>query len=200
MKKVCTILLSIIGLAGLSLSALADESPKLEGKKVAILIGDGFHDGETLEPKFYLRQHGAEVTLISTHAGKLQAYNSSVTLPIEVTLADVSADEFDGLVLPGGQGPENIRRDQNVQRFVREFAALDRPIAAICHGPQILASAGVIEGRKTTCFPGIFEEMADYGAEVDDVEVMVDGNLITSRLPGDIPAFLNALTEALTAS
>lgn len=179
---------------------LAQAGPEsLEGKKVAVLIGPGFHDAETLAPAFHLRQLGAEVLILGTSKEKLQAYNSEVMIPIQTALADVDADEFDALILPGGRGPGELRKDRNVIRFVRAFAETGRPIAAICHGPQVLATAGVIDGVSTTCFPGIADEMREHGASYVDREVEIDGQFITSRLPKDIPAFNAAIATAMAS-
>lgn len=187
--------------AGLILSfaakASADSHSSLENKSVAILVGDGFHDGEALSPFFYLREKGADVTLISSSEGSIQAYNSEVVLSIETTVNDVEPGDFHALILPGGQGPANLRENDDVLSWVRDFAEYERPIASICHGPQVLASAGLLEGVTTTCIASIEDEVAEAGAEYVDNEVVVDGNFISSRLPGDLPAFQEAIAEAL---
>lgn len=185
----------------MSAPALVKAEPvSLRGKNVAILIGQGFHDGETLVPAFQLRQHGATVTMIGIREEALTAYNSDVTIPIKTTLADVDVSDFHALILPGGRGPANLRTDHNVVRFVREFAATGRPIAAICHGPQVLASAGVLRNVSITGVSGIRAEMEEHGATFVNREVEIDGQFITSRLPRDLPAFTEAIVNALAAS
>ncbi len=172
----------------------------LEGKKVAVLIADGFHDGETLSPMFYLRELGAEITLISTSKGKISAYNSEVTLDIQHALSELSADSFHALILPGGRSPATLRENHDVLRFVQAFHATGRPIASICHGPQVLVSAGLLDGVRTTCIASIADEVKGGGAEYVDEEVVLDGQFISSRLPHDLPAFNAAIAQALADS
>jgi len=176
--------------------AKADEHG-LDGKRVAVLIAEGFHDGETLSPIIHLREYGVDIDILSTKKGMISAYNSGVSIDIEKTLADVKPEDYDILIIPGGRGPSVLRKNQDVLRFVQLFHATGRPIAAICHGPQVLASAGVMKDVKATCFPGIHDEMTEYGASYVDEEVVVDGPFITSRLPKDLPAFNQAIVVAL---
>ncbi len=173
---------------------------ELAGKQVGILIGAGFHDGETLEPAAYMRSRGANAVFLSNRTGTLSAYNSDASIDIETTIDDVNPEDFCALVIPGGRGPADIRDDDSVRQFVARFHATGRPIAAICHGPQVLASAGVLDGVSITCVNSISNEMIEYGAEFTDAEVMRDGNIITSRVPGDLPAFNRAIAQALTES
>ncbi len=194
-KKVCALAL----MGGLVFStALLSENGNLEGKKVAVIIAEGFHDAETLSPVFHLRAHNVQAVFLSTAKGRISAYNSGVVIDIETTLDEVRALDFDAVILPGGRAPASLREDQNVLRFVRDFSETGRPIAGICHGPQVLASAGVVEGVELTGFRGIEDEMKEAGANFVDREVVIDGQFITSRLPGDLPAFNQAIVEGLS--
>ena len=196
-KKLLSLTL-ITGLAsGASVSLHAGSHEPLDGKSVAILVGDGFHDGEALSPMFYLREKGAEVTLIGVAEETISAYNSEVSLQIETTFSDVEPGDYHAIILPGGQGPANLREHEVVLDWVRNFAEYERPIASICHGPQVLASAGLLEGVTTTCIASIEGEVEEAGADYVDEEVVVDGIFISSRLPGDLPAFQEAIAAAL---
>lgn len=171
----------------------------LQGKNIAFLITEGFHDGETMFPMGYLINHGANITVIGVEKGEYTAYNSDVTAKVAYSVDDVSPADFDALVIPGGRSPANLRKHDNVISFVREFVEAGKPTAAICHGPQVLVTAGVISGRTLTGVGGIREEITGAGARFEDVEVMVDGNLITSRTPPDLPAFSREIAQALVA-
>ena len=171
----------------------------LSGKRVAVLIGEGFHDGETTRPSEYLSERGAEVVLLGTEPASLTAYNSDLSLEVEATLSGVCVPDFDALIIPGGRSPANLREDRNVQRFVRAFVESGKPVAAICHGPQVLASAGVLSGRTVTGVGGIRDEITDAGANFKDEAVVQDKNLITSRVPRDLPVFNTAIADSLAA-
>lgn len=175
-------------------AADTDYEPQI---KVAILIAEGFHDGETLEPKEFLELRGISTTLIGKKTGEATAYNSDVTVDIEKTVEEVSVDDFNALIIPGGRGPSRLREDDNVLTFVREFVESGKPVAAICHGPQVLISAGVVEGVEMTCFPGMKDELIEAEARYEDVAVQRDDNIITSRVPGDLNVFNEAILEAL---
>lgn len=165
--------------------------------RAAVLTGDGFHDAEAMIPMAFLRLRGAEVTILGPETGEVTAYNSNHTLTIHQAARDADPNAFDVLILPGGRAPDAIRQDESVVRFAREFFQLDRPVAAICHGAQVLITAGVIEGRRLTCVGAIQEEVVEAGGTYVDRPVVVDGHLITSRLPGDIPDFTIAMAMAL---
>lgn len=169
----------------------------LSGKHVAILVGEGFHDGETYIPMGYVANLGAEVTVIGLKPGVHKAYNSDITAKVHASVNDVSVDDFDALIIPGGHSPNWLRQHEDIVNFTRDFFNTGKPVAAICHGPQVLITAGVLEGRKATCFPAVDEEIKGAGAEYQDVPVLQDGNLITSRIPDDIPVFVKTLTKAL---
>jgi protease I len=182
-------------------AARADEhDAPLAGKHVALLVGEGVHDAETLVPLGYLVNRGAKVTVVGPVAGVVKAYNSDIRVHVEKTVGQVSAADFDALVIPGGRSPANVRQHEAVLDFVRAVAKAGKPIAAICHGPQVLVTAGLLDGRKATCFAGIAGELREAGAEYSDVPLMRDGNIITSRIPQDLPAFTAAIEEALRGS
>ena len=176
---------------------MAGEPGQLEGKRVAFLITEGFHDGETLFPMGYLINHGAQVTMIGIERGSYTAYNSDVTARVERTIHEVTPDDFDALVIPGGHSPGNLRENEDVVAFVEAFVGTDKPTAAICHGPQVLVTAGVVSGRNLTGVGGISDEITEAGGNFEDTEVLVDGNIITSRVPDDLPAFSRQIAESL---
>ncbi len=208
MKKVLFGLLTVILMGGLVFVACERkaEEPEIEeaapvkelaGKKIAILIAEGFHDGETLEPKAFLEEHGAEVVILGPEAGEVKAYNSDQVVNIEKAVAEAEVAEFDALILPGGKGPAVLREHEAAVAFAKAFFESGKPVAAICHGPQVLIAAGVVEGRSMTCTAQIAEEIKEAGAEYLDEPVVVDGNLITSRTPADLPEFNKAILNAL---
>jgi protease I len=160
-------------------------------------VGEGFHDGETYIPMAYLVNRGAEVHVIGVAPAKHAAYNSDITAHVHKSVEDVSVDDFDGMVIPGGRSPDWLRNHEAVVKFAGAFYKTGKPVAAICHGPQVLIAAGVVDGVKATCFPGMSDELKQGGADYVDVPVARDGNLITSRVPDDIPAFCAAFKEAL---
>lgn len=169
----------------------------LLGQRVAVMVGEGLHDMETLAPIAYLTNRGARVTVIGIEPGLVKAYNSDIKIRVEQAVSRVNPQQFDALVLPGGQGPAKLREDDGAVRFARAFFESGKPVAAICHGPQVLVTAGVLEGKSATCIAAISSELEEAGANYDDKPVIVDGNLITSRLPEDIPAFVKALEEQM---
>jgi protease I len=174
------------------------EEKELAGCQVAILLTEGFQDQEALHPMDYLTERGATITVIGPAVETVKAYNSDVEITIEKTVAEVLVDDFDALVIPGGQSPARLREDETVVAFVREFVESGKPVAAICHGPQVLVAAGVMDGKRATCYAGIAQELIDAGVEYEDVELIRDGNIITSRLPQDLPVFSHAIAQALT--
>jgi protease I len=174
-----------------------DEMMPFKGTKVAVLTGEGFQDAEAMMPMAYLANRGAEITVIGTETGLVKAYNSDIEICIQKAVGDVSAGDFDVLVLPGGKAPDEIRKDEAVLEFTREFWKLGRPVAAICHGPQVLVTAGVIEGKEMTAVSGIADELREAGAEYKDEPVVRDGHLITSRVPKDIPVWLSTIEKVM---
>ena len=167
---------------------------ELQGKKVAFLVAnEGIEQVELTEPRKALEGAGAETVLIAPEAGEAQAFNhldKADAFPVDVTTADADAAEYDGLVLPGGvANPDNLRTDDAAVEFVRAFFDAGKPVAAICHAPWTLIEADVVEGRKLTSWPSLQTDLRNAGAEWVDEEVVVDSGLVTSRNPGDLPAF-----------
>lgn len=170
-------------------------------QRILIIATDGFEQSELMEPKRLLEEAGAEVTVASLKPGEIKGWDQKdwgKSVAVDRTVADVSAEDYDALLLPGGQmNPDILRTEHAVIDLVREFDASEKPIAAICHAPWLLAEADIIEGRSLTGWPSIRTDLSNAGAAVVDEEVVVDGNLITSRKPADIPAFTQALMAAL---
>jgi deglycase len=177
-------------------------SNTLQGKKVAILAADGVEKVELEQPRSTLSENGAQVQLLSLKTDDIQARNHDLepagTLPVDQAVSQVSVDEFDALVLPGGTvNPDKLRLDETAVSFVRDFVNSGKPVAAICHGPWTLVEAGVVAGRTVTSYPSIRTDLRNAGGHVVDEEVVVDRNLITSRSPADLPAFCAALVQQL---
>jgi protease I len=172
---------------------------KLEGKKVAILVTDGFEQVEMTEPRRALDEAGAETVLVSPKDGGVKRWRHTEwgdEFPVDRPLASARADDFDALLLPGGvMNPDHLRQDENAVSFVRRFFEAHKPVAAICHGPWMLAEAGVVEGRTVTSYPSIQTDLKNAGARWVDQEVVVDQGLVTSRNPDDIPAFNRKMIE-----
>jgi protease I len=171
----------------------------LNGKKVAILVADGFEQVELTEPKKALDEAGAETRIVSPAKGKVKGWQHTEwgdEMPVDVPLGQARAEEFDALLLPGGvMNPDHLRRKPEVQRFVKAFFDAGKPVAAICHGPWTLIDAGVARGRKMTSYETIQMDLKNAGVDWVDQEVVVDGNLVTSRKPDDIPAFNKAMVK-----
>jgi len=177
-------------------------SNELQGTRIAILAADGVEKVELEQPRSALEQAGAQVQLLSLKSGEIQARNHDLepagTVPVDRVVSDALVDEFDGLVLPGGTvNPDKLRLDSSAVAFVRDFVNSGKPVGAICHGPWTLAEAGVAVGRTLTSYPSIRTDLRNAGAHVVDEEVVVDGNLITSRSPSDLPAFCSTVVGQL---
>jgi protease I len=180
-------------------------SPSLTGRTVAILATDGVEEVELVQPRDAVRSAGGTTTLISLTNGDIQAMTGDVdasnTFEVDAVVADVSPEDFDALILPGGTtNPDKLRTDSDAVEFVRRFVSSGKPVAVICHGPWTLAEADVLRGRTLTSFPSIRTDLRNAGATVVDEEVVVDGNLISSRNPDDLPAFCAALVEQFSKS
>ena len=170
-------------------------------KRVMILATNGFEQSELEKPKASLEAAGFETTVVSPESGSIKGWDEKDwgnSVKVDKTLDEVSVGEFDALVLPGGQmNPDVLRMNEKAVSIVKQFAETDKPIAAICHGPWLLAEADVLQGRTVTSWPSIRTDLKNAGANVVDQEVAEDGNLITSRKPDDIPAFSKALIARL---
>lgn len=180
-------------------------SNELAGRKVAFLAADGVEKVELEQPREELQRLGATTELLSLKSGEIQARNHDLepagTFEVDRTVADASVDDYDCLVLPGGTvNPDKLRLDAPAVAFVRDFVDSGKPVAAICHGPWTLVEAGVTAGRKLTSYPSIRTDLRNAGARVQDEEVVVDGNLITSRSPKDLPAFCETIVQQLAKS
>ena len=171
---------------------------KLEGKRIAVLAEDLYEDLELWYPLIRMREEGAEVKVIGT--GSARSYTGKHGLPVEVDAAadEVSAEDFDAVIVPGGYAPDRMRRYPALLKLVRDAFEQGKVVAAICHGPWVLVSAGVLKGRTATCFFAIKDDVQNAGARYVDREVVRDGNLITSRTPADLPAFCREIIEALS--
>ncbi len=175
----------------------------LKGKKIAILATNGFEESELFEPKKELENHGAEVFIIAPEEGKITAWNHgnwSRELEVNVKVDEANPDDYDALVLPGGViNPDKLRRSEEAVEFIKRFFETNKPVATICHGPQVLIEAEVVNGRTMTSFFSIKKDLQNAGANWVDQKVVVDNNLISSRNPGDLPAFNKKLIEEVAA-
>ncbi|WBH16186.1 type 1 glutamine amidotransferase domain-containing protein [Sphingomonas radiodurans] len=170
--------------------------------RVLILATDGFEDSELFDPRQALLDAGVQVTLASIKTDPIQGVKNDSeptrTITPDMTLDQVDTEEFDALLLPGGLGnPDKMRMEERAVAIVGEFMDDAKIVAAICHAPWLLVEADVVDGRRVTSWPSVRTDLENAGAEVEDEEVVIDGNLITSRKPGDVPAFSRALIEAL---
>ena len=176
---------------------------RLEGKRIAILATDGFEQAELFTPLEALRDAGAVVEVVSQRNGHIQGFDHlkpDRTVKVDLTLNEANPDDYDALVLPGGaNSPDQLRIDAAALDFVRTFFEDDKPTGAICHAPWILINAGVAKGRRLTSFKTIRLDLTNAGATVLDQAVVVDGDLITSRDPHDLPDFCAALLDRIGA-
>ncbi|WP_433793103.1 type 1 glutamine amidotransferase domain-containing protein [Actinoplanes sp. CA-252034] len=175
----------------------------IKGKRVAFLATDGVEEVEYTEPRKAVEAAGGQAELISLEDGEIQAVNhmdKAGTYQVEKTVRDADPEQYDALVLPGGvANPDFLRADEDAVRFVRDFMAAGKPVAAICHGPWTLIEAGVVDGRTLTSWPSLRTDLVNAGATWVDEQVYVDDTLITSRNPDDLPAFCEALVDRLAA-
>jgi len=172
------------------------------GKRIAILATDGFEQSELMRPRQLLKDAGFAVDVISPAGGEIRGWDKNdwgQAVTVDVVLTDASVDTYDALVLPGGvMNPDKLRTDTAAVDFVKSFDAAGKPIAAICHGPWLLVESGVAKGHEVTSWPSLQTDLRNAGATWKDSEVVVDGHLITSRKPDDIPAFAKAIVESLS--
>jgi len=180
------------------------EGTALQGRHVAMLLTDGVEQVEYTKPREFLEQHGAKVTLLSPKrkGDKVQGFNHLTPgdkFTVEMDVREANADQFDALVLPGGvANPDMLRMSKEAIAFISRFGASDKPIAAICHGPWTLIDAGIAKGKRMTSWPTLQQDLRNAGAQWTDEQVVVDGRLVTSRKPDDIPAFDDALMQQFT--
>lgn len=175
----------------------------LQGKHVAILIAPrGTEDSEFTQPRKALEQAGASVTVLGLESGQAQTFKHDLdpagNHTVDALVQAVTARQFDAVVIPGGTvGADKLRADEHVTALVKAIAASGKPVAAICHGPWVLIEAGVVKGRTVTSYPSLKADLGNAGANWVDKAVVIDGGLITSRTPDDLPAFNQALIQAL---
>jgi protease I len=172
----------------------------LNGRRVAILATDGVEEVELVQPRDAVQKAGATTTLVSLTHGDIQAMNNDVeagnTFAVDSVVADARVEDFDALILPGGTtNPDALRVDADAVSFVRSFVQSGKPVGVICHGPWTLVEADVVRGRTLTSYPSIRTDIRNAGGNVVDEEVAIDGNLISSRNPDDLPAFCSALVD-----
>jgi len=179
---------------------MSNSTQKLESRRIAFLVApEGIEQVELTEPWKAVEQAGGKPELVSISEGEVQAFNhldKADRFPVDHVVADVDADDYDGLVLPGGvANPDALRADSDAVSFVHDFFLRGKPVAAICHAPWTLVEAGVLAGRRLTSWPSLATDIRNAGGEWVDEEVVVDQNLITSRNPDDLPAFCETLVE-----
>lgn len=166
-------------------------------KKVAVLIENFFDEKELIYPYYRLKEAGYEVHLVGSEKDNVYTSKSGFTEKSTHSSKEVKAEDYDAVVIPGGYSPDHMRRNKDTLNFVRKMAELGKLIAAICHGPWMMASCCNLKGKRLTGFFSIKDDIVNAGAEYVDAEVVVDGNLITSRNPNDLPAFLKAIIEKI---
>jgi protease I len=177
---------------------------RLAGKKIAILVADGFEQTELTEPRKALEEAGARTEIVSPAEGEVQGWHhdeKADTFPVDVPLDEANSNAYDGLVLPGGvRNPDQLRLEPSAVRFVEDFFTANKPVAAICHAPWILIDAGAVRGRQVTSWPSLKTDLKNAGGIWVDDEVVVDSGLVTSRKPDDIPAFNERMIEEFAMS
>ena len=169
----------------------------LQGQRVAVLVEQQYQEMEVWYPVYRLREAGCTVELVGPEAGKTYASKLGYPAKADVSASDARADQFAALVIPGGFAPDYIRRSEPMLKLVRDIFARGKPVAAICHGPWVLCSTSALKGRRATCFHSIKDDVTNAGGTYVDQEVCIDGNVITSRTPEDLPAFVVALMEMM---
>jgi protease I len=179
-------------------------SKQLDGKRVAIITTDGFEEVELTQPLQALREAGASVSIVSPKRAMVKAWNQSdwsIEVPVDQELANAKVAHYDALVVPGGViNPDKLRLLPEAVSFVKGFFDAGKPVFAICHGPQLLIEAGVVKGRNLTSWPSLKTDLLNAGALWVDKEVVVDGKLVTSRKPDDLPAFISKAVDVLQAA
>lgn len=172
---------------------------QLSNRTIAVLSESGFEEVELTEPVKRLKEEGATVHIISSKSGKIKAWNQdhwSIEVDVDKTISEANAEDYNGLLLPGGViNPDQLRVNEDALAFVKSFFADGKPVAAICHGPQTLINADVVQGRKLTSVKNISKDLINAGAIWSDEEVVVDQGLVTSRTPEDLPAFNDKIVE-----
>lgn len=179
---------------------MADAEP-LSSRRILIVATDGFEQSELEVPLERLQDAGADIDIASIEMGDIAGWEEDDwgdDIEVDLKISDVNIDDYDALILPGGQiNPDLLRVDKDAVALIRDFAATGKPVAAICHAPWLLIEAGLAKGRRLTSYKSIRTDVANAGAEVVDEAVVVDGNIITSRCPDDLEAFCDAIVQML---
>ena len=170
---------------------------KLQGKKVAVLVADLFEDSEFIYPYYRMQEEGASVVTVGVSTEATYTGKHGVPVHADVTADSIRAEDFDAVIIPGGYSPDHMRRSPEMVHFVKQMDGHSRVIAAICHAGWMLATADIVRGRRVTSFFSIKDDMINAGAEWLDEEVVMDRHLITSRFPGDLPAFCRTIISAM---
>jgi protease I len=166
--------------------------------KIAVIITDMFEDSEYTEPAFAFKDAGHDLVHIEFIEGKtVKGKKKGTPVIIDKTVSDIAVSDFDALLIPGGYSPDKLRADEKAVRFAKDFMDSGKPVFAICHAPQLLITADVLRGRKLTGWKSIIQDIKNAGAEYIDTEVVVDKNLVSSRHPGDLPAFISESLKKL---
>jgi protease I len=169
---------------------------ELQGKRACVLVEQQYQEMEVWYPIYRLREAGCKVTVVGPEAGRDYPSKTGYPAKSDKAARDVSANDFDLIIIPGGFAPDFLRRDAAVLKLVSGMAEQNKVVAAICHGPWVLCSTQALKGKRATCFFAIKDDVSNAGATYLDAEVVRDGNLITSRKPDDLPAFLQAIIQA----
>jgi protease I len=164
--------------------------------KALIISADNFEDTELLVPYYRLKEEGIEVDIASIKKGTIKGKHG-YEVQADKALKEVNPDDYSILILPGGKAPETVRKDKNAVAIAKHFFQKNKPVSAICHGPQTLITAGLMKGKHATSYKSVAQEMKDSGALYEDKDVVVDGNLITSRQPSDLPAFMREIMKVI---
>jgi protease I len=166
--------------------------------RICVLISNFFEDAEYTKPAEALKEAGHELVHVGLRKGEIvRGKKEGTEVKIDKSIGEVSIGDFDAVLIPGGYSPDQLRAHEEVVNFVRDFVRNDKPLFAICHGPQLLITADVIRGRKVTGYKSIVQDIKNAGADFVDQEVVIDGNLVTSRTPGDLPAFVRESLKKL---
>lgn len=173
---------------------------ELKGKKVIVLAEEMYNEYELWYPYYRLKEAGADVTLVGSGSAESYKAKSGLEVNVDTSADQVSAADYDGIVIPGGYAPDRMRRYPSMVKLVKDFFEAGKVVAAICHAGWMLASAEIVKDKTVTCFFSIKDDLIHAGGNYVDKEVVVDGNLITSRQPDDLPAFMRAVIAGLQAS